>query len=66
MTKRERRAVLTVGSGRVAIQDAFQKFRLRVIAQLGPAQTPESAELSRMDVKKTGNGGIALRECSLA
>jgi hypothetical protein len=29
---------------------------------LGPAQTPEARELSRQDVKKTGNGGIALHE----
>jgi hypothetical protein len=42
------------------LRDAFQKFRLRVIAQLGPAKTPQVPELSGEDVKKTGNGGIAL------
>jgi hypothetical protein len=56
MKKRGRREVCAVGSGRVAIGNAFQKFRLRVIAQSGLAQRPGTGELSGWDVKKTGNG----------
>jgi hypothetical protein len=48
----------------VAIGECIQKFRLWVIAQLGSAQTPKARELSRWDVKKTGNGGKALWEQS--
>jgi hypothetical protein len=59
--KRERRTGLSVVSGGVAIRDAFQKFRLGVIAQLGSAQTPKFRELSRPNVKKPGNGSNAFR-----
>jgi hypothetical protein len=42
------------------MQECVPEIQAMGNSTLGLAQTPEAPELSREDVKKTGNGGIAL------